>query len=669
MMYTRTQIELMTGDEMKNLYEEAKNCYYKKEPILTDVDFDWLEKKLGLENKSYVGAKSLSNEYTVKHSLTMGSLSKVHTEQDLKTGVVDYKSVADAVNNRIAKSHSRFIEFTPKFDGCSFAIEVNKDGSFTAAQRGDGQWGPDIKEIVEHHIKTTSYFDKLSEASSELLSSYYDKLIIRGECMIRKDVYEEKYADKYANTRVFVSGNLNSDPTYTEEQLEMWSDLHFVCYDYRLLNSSTKDFVELSWMNTDDDSFDLIKPYLGHIGELPEFFVLLRTSSVSESELERIYKVFDEFRYNNPYALDGIVVKPSCDMRLKEYDREGNLIERPQDCLAIKFIVEILESEIEDIVWTVGKTGECYPKAIVKPVYKDGKKITRASLHGYSSLLENNAGIGSKVKMTLSGDIIPDIYEVETPGVLKMPDFETEVVYLTEDSDVPHLMKVFTEKEKEKHQFICSVKALKINGIAEKTAEKLWDLLSVLREEPLTNLMQLMTEEWYRIINNVYGHSKTGENIVNSLETYRQKAKLSDIIRGFCFESCGEISSEVCARILSGISYDTSGITEASYSWAFNKHSRQSYMVLSMAEMLEVDMMREEPVNDSEQIWVIMTGDPSKCTKYETKSQWLNAHPQYKDAKTNWSKCQLLLTNDMNSKTGKMTKATKLGIEIKQYFD
>jgi hypothetical protein len=211
---------------------------------------------------------------------------------------------------------------------------------------------------------------------------------------------------------------------------------------------------------------------------------------------------------------------------------------------------------------------------------------------------------------------------------------------------------------------------LKINGIAEKTADKLWDMLKTLRpDEELTNIMQLMTEEWYRIINNLYGHSKTSENIVNALENYRKKASLSDVIRSFCFEGCGEISSEVCARILSGISYDKTGISEVSYNWALNKHSRQLYMVLSMAEMLEVEMMTEEPVDETEQIWIIMTGDPSKCTQYDTKSQWLNAHPQYKDAKTNWSKCQILFTNDMNSKTSKMSKASKLGIEIRQYTD
>lgn len=673
MLYTRTSFQNLSEAELLSLYISAKDAYYKKEPIMSDADFDYLEKYLGLENQSYVGAKaSKSNEYTVKHSLTMGSLAKVHTDVD-KHGVVDYKTVADTINNRLHKANAKFIELTPKFDGCSFSVEVKKDGSYTAAQRGDGQWGPDIKDVFTHHKNTHNYFNKLEEAANDLLGNAdgFDRLIIRGEVLVNLQLYTAKYADKYANSRVFVSGNLNTDSTFSEEQLEMWSDLEFVCFDYRLYNSKTDSFMELSWMNKQDPTYSIIAPYLGGLGKLPDFYHAEQYNrDLTEHDFEKIYNLYNKYRNEEcEYALDGIVVKPEASARTQEYDRENNLIERPQDCIAVKFIVEILESVIEDIEWTVGKTGECYPKAIVAPVYKDGKRITRASLHGYSSLLEAKAGIGSKVKITLSGDIIPDIYEVLTEGTLKMPDFETEVVYLNEDAGTPHLMKVFTEEELEKHMFITSVKALKISGIAEKTAEKLWDDLHTLSDEPLTNLMQLMCSEWYDTINEVYDNSKTANNIVNALETYRQKATLADIVRGFCFEGCGEISSEVCARILSGISYDTSGITEASYSWALNKHSRQSYMVMSMAEFLDVDLMTEEPVSDSEQIWVIMTGDPSKCTKYDTKAQWLNAHPQYKDAKTNWSKCQILFTNDLNSKTSKMQKATKLGIEIKQYID
>ena len=58
------------------LYNQAKEAYYNGQPIMEDFEFDELEKKLGLENKSYIGAKK-NPSYTIEHPFIMGSLSKV----------------------------------------------------------------------------------------------------------------------------------------------------------------------------------------------------------------------------------------------------------------------------------------------------------------------------------------------------------------------------------------------------------------------------------------------------------------------------------------------------------------------------------------------------------------------------------------------------------------
>ena len=50
-------------EDKRKLYEAAKEAYYNGEPIMTDLEFDELEKELGLENKSYIGTK-ISPSYT-----------------------------------------------------------------------------------------------------------------------------------------------------------------------------------------------------------------------------------------------------------------------------------------------------------------------------------------------------------------------------------------------------------------------------------------------------------------------------------------------------------------------------------------------------------------------------------------------------------------------------
>ena len=54
----------------------------------------------------------------------------------------------------------------------------------------------------------------------------------------------------------------------------------------------------------------------------------------------------------------------------------------------------------------------------------DGKYIERVSLHNYNYLATKNIGVGSKIKVSLAGDIIPFMYKVtqENPdGEIPMP--------------------------------------------------------------------------------------------------------------------------------------------------------------------------------------------------------------------------------------------------------
>ena len=78
----------MTKKEKIELYYKAKEAYYNGQEIMTDFEFDTLEKELGLENKAEVGAKR-NPSYTVKHPFVMGSISKVqiHKDKDRKSVV------------------------------------------------------------------------------------------------------------------------------------------------------------------------------------------------------------------------------------------------------------------------------------------------------------------------------------------------------------------------------------------------------------------------------------------------------------------------------------------------------------------------------------------------------------------------------------------------------
>ena len=73
----------MSKEEKLELYNKAKEAYYNGVEIMSDQEFDKLEKELGLENTSYVGTHH-QKSYTIKHPYLMGSLSKVQIVRIIK---------------------------------------------------------------------------------------------------------------------------------------------------------------------------------------------------------------------------------------------------------------------------------------------------------------------------------------------------------------------------------------------------------------------------------------------------------------------------------------------------------------------------------------------------------------------------------------------------------
>ena len=665
--YTDRDIALMSREEKLDLLDQAKDAYYNTgEELITDAQYDALEAEMGLENKNYVGSKHKG--YTVQHSFIMGSLSKVQIKEDKKTGIVDWDLFASQINSYLRKSHgNQYIEITPKLDGASFSAEFkNVRGRaklMSCATRGDGQFGSDIKMWFEPMLDTPEW-SMIDDACSNLLADD-EILCIRGEVLVPNSNFSEKYSDSFTNPRSYVAGRLGLKQSDVSPDMITGSDIHFVCYDYRIVNEDDKSFQELDWMNPHDSSYKYLRPYLNHIGELPEkaYCQTLNKSTLTAYDLQRIYDEFAKFRMEeSEYALDGIVFKPEASARQYNDNRA-----RPEDCVAMKFIPVINATKIIDIEWNVKKTGEYFPKAIIDTIVLDGKDINKASLHNYDYIISNNCGIGSTVRISLAGDIIPFVYEiVDAAGVDDINLPEDSEVYTEPKSGKMHLMKVFSDdSEKEKMRFKASANALVINGVGPAVAEKLYDALHN-DIDNLINIVYLMKPDMYRLIYSRLGASRSTDNIVQGLKDFVQHITLEDVILSFCFKNCGHRASALCAKIISGNNYSTSGFSSAVYGWAENPNSTEYQMVMDVVNELNIDITPQVSAGNSGAIPVIMTGSPKEFG-YNTKKDFIAAHPEYVDAGTDWSICKILFTDDLSSTSGKMKKAQKNGIDIKLY--
>lgn len=622
----------MNYDEKLALYNAAKEAYYNGEEIMTDTEFDALEAELGLENKSYVGAKHNAS-YTVKHPVIMGSLGKVQIKKDSE-GNIDWDSYRGQVEKIILRNHKNAqIIITPKYDGCSFEAIYENGVLVNVSTRGDGQFGRDIRKHIEKKL----------EGNSIDTANY----ILRGEVLIDKNVFAEKYSE-FVNPRSFVSGLLNRD--YTPEIDDMLNDLSIVIYDIRVLENGT-------WVETDWTDYDNIK-------DAPEFSMIVPNLN----DFDDIYSQFEDYRENVcNFALDGFVIKPTA-----EY-RENNVTEaRPKDCVAVKFVPMLEETEVVDIKWQLGKTGEYNPVIITKPVIMDGKKITKASAHNYGFLIDNNVSIGTKVILSLAGDIIPFIYKITNTD-----NFSKEKMNIPDETYVDgcHLIKILDEKELKELRFITSANSLNIKHIGNAVAKSIFDYVASTdadiddffgeeKKETPSNILLIDENDIYNALG-----GKNGERCLKEFRNYIKTISLAEIIRSLNYKLCGNKVSVQIEKMLTGQEYDFTSMPAIAYEWAKDENSPEMRELKSILKHLgrTIDDFKtqaiEETKNAAEQIPVILTGDPND---YSSKSEFLRCHPEYRQT-GKWTEVKIVFTNSLESNTGKMKKAREKNIEIRLY--
>ena len=627
----------MTQKEKIEIYYKAKEAYYNGHEIMTDFEFDALEKELGLENKSEIGSRH-NPSYTIKHPYIMGSLSKVQIHKD-KEGNIDWEKYFNEAQKYFGNN---LLIITPKYDGCSFEVVVENDKIQSISSRGDGTWGKDLMNHLINFIPSAYVH----------LGGHYT---LRGEVLVKKSVFEQKYSEKFTNPRSFVSGVLNRDYSVLDKEfMEMLNDLSIVIYDYRIFENG--NWVDHEW--TELPKSDII----------PKRYWFTRLND--DQNFAWYYDDMNQYRHKScEFALDGIVIKPIVK------SRENNTTEhRPKDCVAIKFIPMLKETEVTNITWNLGKTGELIPIVWVKPVAMDGRMVQKCSGHNYGYLLEKKVSIGSKIIMSLAGDIIPFLYKVTNTDnfdetKMNIPDS----TYI--DGDI-HLMKILSDKDWAYVKFINSATGLNIPNIGNETAKKIFDYLTKTdsttaeffgeeEKELKYNILMCTPEEIYYGA----GSGKTGSNAQKAFKEVLKNLTLVDIITSCNFRFCGNKVAEQCANYLLSGDANFEHLAAEGYTWVYDDNSTQrnqiNEILNSIGRTIEdfKAIHKEKKQEASNQIPIIMTGEPNN---YSTKQEFLDCHPEYRNT-TSWKEVQIVFTNSLDSNTGKMKKAREKNIEIKLY--
>ena len=355
-------LETLSEKQLAEMVKVANDYYYNtKTLVLTDNEYDivkeYLERKFP-KNAALdaIGAPIIKNK--VKLPYEMASMDKI-------------KPDTNAVVSWMKKYKGPYV-ISCKLDGVSglYTTEGDTPKLYT---RGDGTVGQDISHLLK-------VLDLPKESG----------IVVRGEFIIPKKVFHEKYKDDFANPRNLVSGIVNAKTIDSKAK-----DLHFVTYE-------------------------VIRPVLkpsDQMAKLAEFkHEVVRNKAIHEISNDILSSILVEWRGNYEYEIDGIIV---CDDNI--YPRQSG---NPDHAFAFKMVLseQMAEAKVIDVIWSASKDGYLKPRVRIEPIKLGGVTIEYATGFNGKFIEENKIGVGALIQIIRSGDVIPHIKSITMPAEQpKMP--------------------------------------------------------------------------------------------------------------------------------------------------------------------------------------------------------------------------------------------------------
>lgn len=401
-----TYLDSLTKRELLKLREIASEEYYNSgECGLSDERYDAIDEILKTESKQ-IGAKCTDG---VKLPHFMGSLNKI------KAGQIS------ELEKWISKNSCDSYVIENKIDGVSCLLIIEPDKNFLYT-RGNGITGSDISHLFDH-ILNIPVIDLC--------------ITVRGELVMDKNVFKEKYSDRFANPRNMVTGIIGTKGRINENI----EDIRFIAYE--IIGKNIKPEEQLLKLKT--LGFEVVQHEVR-----PE---------LSDSILHTIIRKRREI---TNYEMDGLVIQPN-----KKYVR--NTSGNPQYAFAYKTPSENAITTVNAVKWNVSKRGLIKPTISVEPVNIGGVTISYTTGFNAAYIVENKIGKGAIIEITRSGDVIP--YIVRVVRRADKPEMPT-IEYKWNDS---HVDIVNTgDDTKQKIKLLTSFfSAMEIKHVGQKTIEKL----------------------------------------------------------------------------------------------------------------------------------------------------------------------------------------------------
>ena len=453
--------KLSVKDIIDLLIKSDIQYYNLGEPIFNDDEYDEIKEYLKTIDKKNdyfkrVGA-DVAIDNKVKLPFYLGSQDKIKDDdKTLQKWLKKYNLPSSYV-------------ISEKLDGISCLIIINNN-KIRIYTRGNGIYGQDITQLKDIIKGIPIFNDK-------------QKIAIRGELIINKKNWT-KIADKGANARNVVAGTINSKVI----DINIAKYIEFIAYD--VLNPRTN-----------------IKNALEYAATLK--FNVVKHIIKSELSISSLYDLFKNWKETSNYEIDGLVITHNDIYKIKSG-------ENPKYSFAFKSLkmqqeVDVIVSDIE---WNISK--DKYIKPIVKfnEIKLNGVKIKQATGFNADYIVKNIIGIGSKITIIRSGDVIPYIKNVITPSTNGKPLMPL-VPYKWKGKDII-LENNAKNREQDIKIYSYFMKTLNIKGIGEGIITKLYD-------NSYDTLQKIINISKQELLNIEGFKEKSANNLIESLKSIKTK--------------------------------------------------------------------------------------------------------------------------------------------------
>jgi DNA ligase (NAD+) len=513
--------------------------YVLDDPEISDAEFDQLMiqlKKLEDEHPALitpdsptqrVGGKPREGVVKAAHSSPMLSLDNTYSVDELR----NWERRVHELSGR--KDIDYVCEL--KLDGMSLALLYENGRLVRGITRGDGTVGEDVTLNVRtvRSIPLSIPKEKLKAAG---IPADFE---VRGEMLMPLAAFrkmnqqrEEKGLSLFANPRNATAGTVRQLEPSIVAQRRLDYFAYMLLQDGRTFFS--RHWESLNALDAAGFKVNSSRKLAKNFEEVCEFI------EQEETKREKL-----------PYEIDGIVVKVDRTALQEELGYTGKA---PRWAIAYKYAARAGITQIEGVLWQVGRTGKLTPVAMLKPVSIGGTTVSRATLHNPDEIERLGVKTDDWVEVERGGDVIPKVTRVvedkDHPRGHKLihvpekcPVCGTKVVRTEGEVDYFCVNANCPAKLRETILHFASRGVMNIDGMGEALVNQLTDRGLV---KNVADIYKLTKDD---LLSLERMGEKSAENVLREIEVSK-KLPLERVIYGLGIRFVGERTAQFLAEDL-----------------------------------------------------------------------------------------------------------------------